>query len=343
VRAISTLLLIFSYGQTWAANSERQFANVAKAAIGPTAMSESFPEKEKVIWRAIRSAYFRNLFMAVCVVALHTSALAIPVFETQFTSNSSVAGESLDNIFFTDFGAAPSYASIPAEPDAGTTGLNFLQAAYAPKTVKASASASGSSTFLMSTYTQVAAKYRDTFFLDAIDSTGLRVFSGTFTATATFSGTAEASGSGSYNALATVFGSMTVGNIGSPSQRILTTDGSRPLFLPVSINVPWVAGAPIPILMQAVAEASGSAGNQVGSASGSFSAEGDLMSTIEWTGITEVLDGNGNPVSSFTAMSADGIDYATGSAVVPLPATAWLFGSAIIGAGLINRRKRKKG
>lgn len=68
---------------------------------------------------------------------------------------------------------------------------------------------------------------------------------------------------------------------------------------------------------------------------GFFSASADIFSTIEWAGISDVRDGEGNPVASFTAMSGDGIDYATGvEAAVPAVAPIALLSVAALAFGV---------
>jgi hypothetical protein len=64
----------------------------------------------------------------------------------------------------------------------------------------------------------------------------------------------------------------------------------------------------------------------------------DYSHTLAWGGVT-VTDWFGNAVS-FTSSSASGFNYSSAyTPAVPVPATAWLFGSGLLSvAGLARRR-----
>ena len=74
-----------------------------------------------------------------------------------------------------------------------------------------------------------------------------------------------------------------------------------------------------------------------------FGAAGaNLGNTVSWGGIMDLRDANGNPITDYSATSADtGFNYAKAYApAVPVPAAAWLFGSSLIGlTGLARNRK----
>lgn len=212
------------------------------------------------------------------------------------------------------------------------------------KQVKANAEVSGQSISILTMYNQVIAQYTDEFIFTATDLDGQPVAAGSFTAQAHFSGTATASGGGLYNAFAAVGGSVSINNIGGGPRTIATASGlgvnsPREMNQVVPVTVTWVSGLPIIVQMRAVAEAQGSSSDRFGSAPGSFAATANIFNTIEWGGITDVKDQDGNAVASFTALNADGVDYATGfAAVVPLPGGVWLLVSAL---GLLGWMKRR--
>lgn len=53
------------------------------------------------------------------------------------------------------------------------------------------------------------------------------------------------------------------------------------------------------------------------------------------------LDGSGNGASNDTAVYLHSVDFSIPPPEVPLPAAAWLFGSALLGLGAAGRRRRQ--
>lgn len=63
----------------------------------------------------------------------------------------------------------------------------------------------------------------------------------------------------------------------------------------------------------------------------------DFSHSLAWGGIVALTDDQGHPITNFLAKSADtGFNYA--NSAVPVPASAWLFGSGLIGL-IATRRK----
>jgi hypothetical protein len=76
-----------------------------------------------------------------------------------------------------------------------------------------------------------------------------------------------------------------------------------------------------------------------GSAGAFATATADFSNTVAWGGIQSVTLLDGTLVSDWTTTSGSGFDYGSAS-VIPVPAAAWLFGSALLGlAGLRLRRQ----
>ncbi len=71
------------------------------------------------------------------------------------------------------------------------------------------------------------------------------------------------------------------------------------------------------------------------------SAELEFSNTVQWLGVSQVQDANGNPVA-FTMVSGSGVDWtsAVPLQVVPLPATIWLLGTALAGVATRFRNRR---
>lgn len=222
------------------------------------------------------------------------------------------------------------------------------QAGSSIKSVKARSSVSGASSTFFSAFSLISSSYSDTFVMNAIGLDGSPVSSGVFTATAVLTGTAEASGGGVYSSLARIAASVSVngfsdGDIQRATSSGLGENSPRTIAHGVFITIPWASGQPITMTMSAVAETSGFSGPTVGSAPGFFSASADIFSTVEWTGIIDVLDGSGNPVAAFTALNDAGLDYATGLAaaatIVPEPGALGLFGLGLAAFGWGARRR----
>lgn len=103
-------------------------------------------------------------------------------------------------------------------------------------------------------------------------------------------------------------------------------------------TVPIVFGGDNDIWVRFIATAGATGAFQPGPATISGSALLDFANTVEWQGITEVRDGDGNLVTAFSVTSGSGVDYAQPIAAVPLPAAGWLLLSAMIALGGRVRR-----
>lgn len=76
-----------------------------------------------------------------------------------------------------------------------------------------------------------------------------------------------------------------------------------------------------------------------GLVAGEYSTGADFAHTIYWGGISS-LTINGAEVTDYQLVSASGTDYRYSTEAVPLPASAWLFGSSMLGlAGLVRNRR----
>ena len=64
--------------------------------------------------------------------------------------------------------------------------------------------------------------------------------------------------------------------------------------------------------------------------------EADLGHTVEWTGISNLMDASGSRVTDYTTLSASGFEY--GAAAVPEPASMVALGA---GALAVLRRRRR--
>lgn len=75
-----------------------------------------------------------------------------------------------------------------------------------------------------------------------------------------------------------------------------------------------------------------------GSAGAVATASADFLNTLVWGGVQSVALLDGTPVTDWATTSGSGFDYGSAS-VIPVPAAAWLFGSALLGLGLAGRQR----
>ena len=118
---------------------------------------------------------------------------------------------------------------------------------------------------------------------------------------------------------------------------IVTPNDIAPFFIPVIVTSSWQRGSPVLVDLRAIATAVAEAG-----ADSFVQSRVQFGNSLEWDGIQALFDEQGNPVESFTALSPDGVDWATASTVVPLPGAAWLLVSglsALAGCGALRRRQ----
>jgi len=166
----------------------------------------------------------------------------------------------------------------------------------------------------------------DEFNIEALNTGGLSVDSGTLTATMLVVGSLQSLAVATPTAVtgARLDFDLRVGDSAPIVDTLLLTPSSFASFaIPVVINASWVSGQPILVDMTAVATAVAEATGENG-----VQSIAQFGNSLEWGGIQQVLDEQGMPVASFTALSPDGVNWAS-PAVVPLPAAAWLFGSAL--------------
>lgn len=101
-------------------------------------------------------------------------------------------------------------------------------------------------------------------------------------------------------------------------------------------------GAKLGVQLTGFAEVLGSTGAMGPDGSASLEAGADLGSTIAWAGITSLKDGDGNPITDFSAVSdVSGFDYRQAYvSAVPLPPAAILLAPAL--AGLLAWRGERR-
>ena len=275
---------------------------------------------------------FKKLSLFLCLSLWSFFSQAAPVFN--FSNYASIGD-------LEAFGPVDTNYGNPSEDH----GSIESQIRFGIKEVGAKASVSGSSTSIFSAYSQAQSEYLDTFFMNAIGFDGLPVLSGTFMVNTVFHANTSASGGGIYSAYASADGGVTVNGI-SRNLRSLSTASGLGINSPNSKSEPmifqviWTFGQPISLRMYAAAEADGYSSDRFSTGPGTFNATSDIFNTVSWGGITDVLDQQGNPVASFTALNNEGLDYAYGATVVPLSPAAWLFGSGLISLFGIARRKK---
>ena len=107
------------------------------------------------------------------------------------------------------------------------------------------------------------------------------------------------------------------------------------------IEIDFIFGTPIDVSSWGDAAVTVNAYASSPYMSSNLGAEADFGNTMYWNGITGVTDSLGNPVTNYTMSSGSGFDYRY-SAVVPLPAAAWLFGSGLLGLIGVARGKARK-
>ena len=124
-------------------------------------------------------------------------------------------------------------------------------------------------------------------------------------------------------------------------------DGDANANLPLVVSysaIPIQFGVPVTVSVSLTADADNNYVYQETAA-----AEVSILNSLEWGGITSVVDADGNPID-FSLVSDSGYDYRLafadspeGRSVVPLPAAFWLFGSGLLGlVGIARRQKPKK-
>ena len=131
--------------------------------------------------------------------------------------------------------------------------------------------------------------------------------------------------------------SLSIGTFSLPETITLTPPiDIRGFASPVNvISIPWTAGVLLSVSMSASTSVSAAVFGE-----GFSDAEVQFGNSFEWLEIVNVRDESGNPAASFSAVGEDGLDWGSPLAAVPLPATAWLFCTGIIGLIGLARRKQ---
>jgi hypothetical protein len=197
-----------------------------------------------------------------------------------------------------------------------TNGVDTFQA-------EASASSSVQDTFIMSATLPDGTPITSGLFDVNLVATGFATLSSTQTAIPNF---------------AELTYSLSIGTFSLPNTITLTppTD-SQGIGVPVNVvSIPWTAGVPLSVSMSASASVSAAIFGE-----GSSDAEIIFGNSFDWLGIVNVTDEFGNPAAAFSAIGEDGLDWGS-PAAVPLPASVWLFTSALGVFGFAGWRKKKK-
>lgn len=167
----------------------------------------------------------------------------------------------------------------------------------------------------------------DEFNIQAQNAGGLAVTSGTFSATLTVVGSLQSLAVADATAVtgARLDYDLRVGDATPVVNTLLVTpDQLVPFAFPVVFTASWVQGLPVLVDMKAIATAVAEATGENGVLSNA-----QFGNSLEWGGIQAVYDEQGTPVASFTAMSADGVDWSTEAAVVPVPAALPMLASGL--------------
>ena len=91
------------------------------------------------------------------------------------------------------------------------------------------------------------------------------------------------------------------------------------------------------ILLTTVLEVGSQLNFGANSAGALATATADFANTVVWSGIQSVALPDGTVVTDWSTVSGSGFDYGSAT-VIPVPAAAWLFGSALLGIGALRRR-----
>ena len=150
----------------------------------------------------------------------------------------------------------------------------------------------------------------DSFSVEAFGPSGIPVLDGSLTVQINIQGFLLAAEDQGGAADVDLKYSITVGNDG-PRTRTFTVDGNvptPPFFQNEVFTIPWTQGQPLFVSMTA-----SSLGIATTFGEGGATTRTEFENSIEWGGILEVLDDQGNPVESFTALGADGTDWYPGA------------------------------
>lgn len=224
---------------------------------------------------------------------------------------------------------------VNAQATSSTSALAVAKKIAGTATTQVSAAgAVGNTTF--SARGRSTGSLADFFFVDALNDASVTVQEGTMVVNLLLSGSLQAwrADGGTASTRASLDYQIVVGSAVEADQitrnAVSTPEGSLlPINRPISLFLPWTAGEPVSVTMVLIGDVfSEVSGTGIGQANFIFG------NSLDWLGISDVRDANGDPVASFTAIGPTA-DWAT---PVPLPATLPAFVGMLTVLALFRRR-----
>ncbi|OHX34021.1 hypothetical protein BJL95_05875 [Methylomonas sp. LWB] len=126
----------------------------------------------------------------------------------------------------------------------------------------------------------------------------------------------------------------------SPIPNVDYHRGTASITIPVTINFRFGIAQTIGYSLSVSSHALSDVQYFKTAGSGGVNAVADLSHTLLWGGIDGFFDDQGNAISNFSLSASSGFDYSQ-AAIVPLPLSAWLMLSALMGwLGLRRKQSR---